>query len=151
MNESFLLYSGASTASATHLDLIIAVYDGLARDLNRIADAVSASDIECRCKWTHHALNLLGYLEVGVEELKEPELERSLIRFYAFLRSEIMRLQVSKDGSPFRDLAMRVCETRAAWQQKAKQMPATPTVSVEKAAAQTTMEPDDRPRLAWTA
>jgi flagellin-specific chaperone FliS len=151
MNESFLLYRGASTDGATHLDLIIAVYDGLARDLGRIADAIAASDIEGRCKWSHHALLLLGYLETWVERLHEPELERSLNAFYAYLRAELLRLQANQDESAPRKLAMMVCETRAIWQQKATPASVAPARSQVAPALHNDLAPDDKPRLAWSA
>lgn len=111
-------YRAAALEGASHLGLLLATYDVLAEDIRLAGEAAAAAHIEERCRLSGHAALLLGHLESWVPLLEEPVLETSLIRFYAHIRSELMRLQTSVDGEGFADLALQVGETRAAWQHK---------------------------------
>ena len=60
-------------------------------------------------------------------------LETSLIRFYAFMRAELMRLQSESEMcNGFTELALQVGETRAAWQQKGDLLKSTHTKEVHE-------------------
>lgn len=144
MTRSANLYRIAALENSTHLDLIIGVYDAIAEDLHRCAEAVSASDISKRCKASDRAMRLLGHLESWLELLSERPLQDSLAQFYAFLRSEILRLQATTEPESFRNLAFRVSETRAAWQKRF----ATPGTIPEVLPA---ARPMREGRVSWTA
>lgn len=111
-------YRAATIEGTSHLGLLLATYDVLAEDLRLAGVAAAAGNIAERCRLSGHAVLLLGHLESWVPLLEDSVLETGLIRFYAFIRSEIMRLQTTSTSDGFSDLAMQVGETRAAWQQK---------------------------------
>lgn len=117
MTSTARQYNATTLEGATHLGLLLATYDVLAEDIRLAGNAATAGDIVQRCALSSHAALLLGHLESWVPLLENPALEASLIQFYTFVRSELMRLQATSAKQGFDVLALNVCETRAAWQQ----------------------------------
>jgi flagellin-specific chaperone FliS len=118
MTNSLRAYRISAAEGASHIGLLLSVYDALAEDIQSAGNAAAKCDIPMRCRYTQHALLLLGHLESWVPLLDDAVLRDSLTCFYMYLRSELLRLQSSLQQEGFADLAMRVCETRAAWQTK---------------------------------
>ena len=56
MTESLRSYRESATDGATHLDLLIAVYDALAEDLRLAGNAAGIRDVLTRCARSEHAL-----------------------------------------------------------------------------------------------
>lgn len=144
MTQGARLYRSVALESSTHLDLVIGVYDAIAADLHQCAIAVSACDISARCQASDRAMLLVGHLENWLEFLNEKPLQDSLGQFYGYLRAEILRLQTTTQPQGFLDLALRVSETRAAWQKRFAAPPANPEVLRPVHSA--TQE-----RVSWTA
>jgi flagellin-specific chaperone FliS len=107
-----------ATEGATHIGLLLAVYDALAEDLILAGEAAARNDLGSRCRYSEHAFLLLGHLESWVPLLEEPALEQSILCFYQYVRGELLRLQASRSKDDFAKLAMTICETRATWQKK---------------------------------
>ena len=63
--------------------------------------------------------------------LDDPNLAASLVSFYEYLRAEILQLQLSSELDKFMNLALVVCETRAAWQRKQSAELSRPLASPE--------------------
>lgn len=142
MTSSQRLYRTHIVEGATHLDLLLATYDGLAEDLRVAAAAADQGDIHGRCKASHHALLLLGYLESWIPLLQEKSLEQSLAHFYLYARSELLRIQAAPNSQSLLELSLKICEIRAAWQKKSASIsfnPEQPAVGQEIA------------RLTWSA
>lgn len=138
-------YRSASLEHASHLDLLLASYDALAQDLRLAGIAAEGKHIAERCRLSGHALQLLGHMESWTELLQEPALESSLATFYTFLRGELMRSQNSESAEHFLNLALLVCEVRAAWQGKGSQ-PIT-----QKNPVSGTLPAEDRVALSFSA
>jgi len=118
MSISVQAYRNSAVEGATHIDILLACYDALAEGIRLAGESAARSDIGARCEHSARALLLIGHLESWVPVLDDPELRASLEGFYGYLRSEIVRLQVSTELDSFMNLALIVCETRAAWQSK---------------------------------
>lgn len=120
-NHSLGAYRTASASGATHIGLLLLVYDALASDFRKASDALSRGDIGGRCTYSNHALLLLGHLQEWCAFLDDEPLAMSLTTFYGHLR--VMLLQYQKNGTPkdFSGLAGMVTETRAVWQLKEQQ------------------------------
>ena len=136
MTNTANAYRSASLAHATHLDLLLASYDALAQDLRLAGQAAEQGQIAERCRLSGHALLLLGHLESWTPLLQEPALEDGLTSFYSFIRGELLRSQGAQTAAQFADLALVVCEVRAAWHGKAgaaltKSAPVVPLSSPE--------------------
>lgn len=131
MTNRVRVYRTSVADGATHIDLLIATYDGMAEDLRIAGDSAENGEIGARCKHSQHALLLLGHLESWVGLLEDPVLQDSLIQFYAYIRRELIRLQVSSEQAGFAKLAMHICETRAAWQQRQSRGARVPGTAAE--------------------
>lgn len=126
-------YRAASLEHASHLDLLLASYDALAQDLRLAGLAAEQGHIAERCRLSGHALLLVGHLESWTQLLHEPVLESSLADFYTFVRGELMRSQGSPSAAHFSNLALLVCEVRAAWQGKGSKAAAMQDAAMTKA------------------
>ena len=109
-------YRRATAEGASTIGLIVALYDTLARDLQKVAAAIDKTDIELRCKHTHHALLVLGHLESWVDPAAQDALSHSLREFYRYIRSQTLLVQTSGNGMAATETAMLILETRATWQ-----------------------------------
>ena len=118
MTRSVRAYRSSATEGATHVDILLACYDAVAEDIRFAGKFAVEGDVVSRCRYSEHALLLIGHLESWVSLLDDSELAESLTSFYEYLRAELLRLQVSSELEKFMDLALVVCETRAAWQNK---------------------------------
>jgi len=151
MTNSSRAYRTSAAEGATHIGLLLSVYDALAEDMRFAGEAAANGDIAARCRHSQHALLLLGHLESWVSLLDDAVLQESLTRFYMYLRSEILRLQAAARGEGFGELAMRVCETRAVWQRKQSQPPSpVQAPSLEILPPEKAEEGSDS-RLCWSA
>ena len=111
-------YRTASASGATHIGLLLLVYDALASDLSKAAEALTRGDIAWRCNLSNHALLLLGHLEQWCDVLDDGSLANSLRQFYGHLRQQLLTYQATGTPDDFRALAGLVLETRAVWQLK---------------------------------
>lgn len=118
MTGSIRAYRTSATEGATHIDILLACYDALAEDIRFAGKSADTGNVAARCRYSEHALLLIGHLESWVSLLDDAELSESLASFYSYLRVEILQLQTNADLNRFVDLALKVCETRAAWQKK---------------------------------
>lgn len=121
MTNILRAYRTSSAEGATHIGLLLSVYDALAEDIALSGEAEQNADLPARCRHSQHALLLLGHLESWVPSLEDATLEQSLLCFYKYIRAELLRLQTVRSREGFVELAMRVCEARAAWQSKQAQ------------------------------
>lgn len=152
MTNSSRAYRTSSAEGATHIGLLLSVYDALAEDMRFAGEAIDGSDVAARCQYSQHALLLLGHLESWVPLLEDDAvLQESLTCFYMYLRGELLRLQAVTRGDGFAELAMHVCETRAVWQKKQSQArPHVQALAPEILPPEVTAEGSDS-RLSWSA
>ena len=128
--NSNLAYRLAAADGATYTDLVLLVYDAIAKDLLQAGQAAEQMHVEARCRHSNHALLLVGHVESWVGLLDDPKLASSLVLFHDMLRMSILQLQRSFANKEFQDLANLVCDTRAAWQQKQQNLLDRPAVGV---------------------
>lgn len=118
---SDVAYRTASASGATHIGLLLLVYDALASDFQKASGAVSRGDIAARCLYSNHALLLLGHLEEWCVLLNDESLATSLKSFYGHLRVNLLQYQTKGTPQDFSGLAIVVAETRAVWRLKEQQ------------------------------
>jgi flagellin-specific chaperone FliS len=152
MTNNLHAYRTSSAEGATYIGLLLSVYDALAEDLRFAGDAAANGDISCRCRYSQHALLLLGHLESWVPLLEDDAvLQESLTLFYTYLRSQILGLQVAGEEEGFAELAMKICETRAVWQKKQSQAPSAVQVLASEFSPPEIPEDGDNSRFCWSA
>lgn len=118
MTRSVRAYRNSATEGATQIDILLACYDALAEDIRLAGTFAAEGDLAARCRHSQRALLIIGHLESWISLLDDADLNASLARFYQYLRTEILRLQLSNELDKFLNLAFVVCETRAVWQRK---------------------------------
>jgi flagellar protein FliS len=129
MSPSELAYRKTALGGASGFGLLIALYDTLAGDLRRAANAERAGDIEKRCKEVNHALLVMAHLEDAINRGSGGELAQHLRAFYSSLRRKMIEAQARRSPEILEGEMARVLEIRAAWQ-KVEMRSATSTPHV---------------------
>lgn len=116
MNRTDLAYRRTAAEAASGLTLLISLFDTLAGDLRRAAQAQRENDIEQRSKETRHALLIVGYLEDWVNRGTGGTLAQELSTFYASLRRSVIEAEIKMSPEIFEQLMSRVLKLREQWQ-----------------------------------
>lgn len=152
---SELYYRRTAAASNTGgLGLLIALYDTLAGDLRRMAEAERGNDLIRRCREANHALLVIGCLEDFVTRGSSGELADQLTAFYASLRRSLIVAQAKRSPEMLEEQMGQVLKIREAWQAIEMRLPPPaaepPSSSAQKFAAAAPDQPEPK-RLGWTA
>ncbi len=118
MNSSLYAYRISALEGASHIDVLLACYDALSEDIRLAGEATDVRDFATRCRYSQHAILVLGHLQSWTSLLEDQTLEESVTTFYDYVRKKLLILQSCVESSQFSALAMSVCETRAVWQKK---------------------------------
>ncbi len=116
MNSTELTYRRAALGGASGFGLLISLYDTLAGDLRRAADAERQHRIEERCRQVNHALLVIGHLEDWVQNSGGGDLSQQLIDFYASLRRNMIQAQVKRSAERLEQQMEKVLCMREMWQ-----------------------------------
>src|ERR1700685_4307437 len=115
MNPTEQAYRRTAAEGATGFGLLIALYDALAADLRRAAEAQRRGDIEQRSKEAQQALLVIVYLDDWIDRKEGGELADKLIAFYANLRTALIEAEV-RQSPEFLDGQMAiVIAIRGSW------------------------------------
>jgi len=98
------------------LGLLIALYDTLANDLRRAADAERGGDLPKRGREINHALLVIGHLEAWLNQGSGGELAQQLKGFYARLRQNLIQAQVKRSAEALEVEMANVLKIREFWQ-----------------------------------
>src|SRR5579863_134401 len=99
MSPTEMAYRKTALGGSSGFGLLIALFDTLAGDLRRAAEAERSNDIEKRCNEINHALRVIAYLEDGIERGSGGELAQQLAGFYASLRRKMIEAQARRSAS----------------------------------------------------
>ena len=95
---------------------MIALYDTLAGDLRRAAEAERRNDLEERARQVRHALLIVGHLEDWIDRGPGGELAEQLKGVYASLRRRMIEAQAKRSPEMLEEDMTRILEIRAIWQ-----------------------------------
>lgn len=155
MQSTDFIYRKSAAEAAGGFGLLIALYDTLAGDLRRAAEAERDRDVERRCREINHALLVIGQLEDWVDRGSGGELADQLVAFYASLRRELLEAQIRRSAQLLELQMARVLELREMWQQFDVQVvPSGPEILPPAWKEQETASqpaPADRRRRSWSA
>lgn len=116
MSPSEFAYRQTAAAGSDGFGLMIALYDTLAGDLRRGAEAERRNDISERSRQLNHALLVLGFLENQTSKGAEGELYQALVAFYKRLRRRILDSQAKRSPEILEQEMAQVLKIRANWQ-----------------------------------
>lgn len=116
MYRTDLAYRKTAAQGASGFGLLIALYDTLAGNLRRAAEAQRKNDIEQRCLEVNHALMVVGYLEDCLRRGPGGALAQQLLVFYSSLRRKVMEAQVKQSAEIFEREIATVAKMREYWQ-----------------------------------
>jgi len=110
-----LAYEEAVVRNASQIELVIMLYDILARDLHAAIDAMRAGNIELRSAKLKHGFLALQQLEGSLNLDEGGELATNMSRFYSMLRGQMMKAQVRQDAAVLEELVQLLFSVREAW------------------------------------
>jgi flagellar protein FliS len=94
----------------------MSLYDTLAGDLRRAAEAQRANDIERRGREVRHAILVIGFLEDWLSKGMAGALAQELTALYGSLRRSLIDGEVNQSAEIFEQQMNRVLEIREYWQ-----------------------------------
>jgi flagellar secretion chaperone FliS len=142
MQSTELSYRKSAAQGASGLGLMIALYDTLAGDLRRAADAERSNNLEKRCLEVNHALLVIGYLEDAMERASGGDLTKQLVALYSSLRRKLIEAQAKRLPEILEEQMARVLCLRETWQKVELSVPDAPNIL---AGAMANREHDDMP------
>lgn len=110
-------YLNCSVAGASTIGLMIALFDRLAADLRRAADAIRKGDIETRCQEINHGFTVLGQLESWLDRENGGQPALLLGKFYAQMRANMMQASVTQSTTLLDSQIETLIHIRTSWQQ----------------------------------
>jgi flagellar secretion chaperone FliS len=103
-------------AGTSGLGSLIALYDTLAGDLRRAAEAERGNKIEKRCREMNHALLVIAFLENRLAQGSGGALADQLSAFYSSLRRKLIVAQAKRSAELIEQQMALVLKFREQWQ-----------------------------------
>ena len=116
-NRSFasLAYRRVASLHTSPVAKLLALYDTLCGDLQRAVEAMKRGEIEARCRELKHGFTVLT-LDAMLDMKGEGQATAaSLRRFYAHLRSEMLRAQFTMSPEVLEQACKHILQVRGAW------------------------------------
>lgn len=117
MTRIDLAYRKTAVEGASGFGLLVALFDTLAGNIQRAAEAERASDIEKRSYEIKHALLVIGCLEDWASRGPGGELADQLVAFYKKLRRNLVQAQIQRSAPLMEKQMASVLRIRQCWQQ----------------------------------
>lgn len=121
-------YHQAAIESASSVQLVVALYDGLHRFLLQAATACEAGDTSARRDAARRALGIIIHLQSTLRMDQGGQSAAHLSDFYVAIFADILRASAAASAVIFRNTAREVRSVREAWQVVAQDPAVTPSV-----------------------
>jgi len=105
------------TSNANGPALVSLLYEELIQALRVAGWAADRQQFTTKSERVTRATAILFALEANLDFEKGGEVSKTLARFYAGARAEVIRASIGHDGAPFRNVADNIAEIAAAWTQ----------------------------------
>lgn len=116
MSPTEMAYRKTAIGGASGFGLLVALYDTLAGNLRRAADAERKNDLASRTLELNHALLVVAYLEDYVSRGSGGELSDYLVAFYRSLRRKMIEAQAKRSAEMLEQQMKQVLKIREFWQ-----------------------------------
>jgi flagellar protein FliS len=111
-----MAYRKSALGGTSGFGLLIALYDTLAGDLRRAAEAERRNNLENRSRELNHALLVIAHLEDWLARGSGGDLAEQLRMVYSSLRAKIIEAQVKRSPEILEEQMARVLSIREIWQ-----------------------------------
>jgi flagellar biosynthetic protein FliS len=147
-------YRKTALQGASGFGLLIALYDTLAGNLRRAADAERSNNIEERCKEVNHALLVTAHLEDWVHRGGGGKLAEQLLAFYASLRRLMIEAQAKRSAEVLEQQMILVLSIRRTWYElevRSSSRPESPAWAQVQPFPGSAPQHNERSALSWSA
>jgi flagellar biosynthetic protein FliS len=153
MNPAELAYRKTAVEGSSGFGLLIALYDTLAGNLKRAAQAQRDNDIQKRCQEINHALLVIGYLEDWIDRENGGTLAQKLIFLYSNMRAVLLEAQIKQSAEILEQQMDVILSIRGTWQEleaRASNVIELPSPSAGKGYPNTTASHQERRLSSWS-
>ena len=119
-------YSTRSLESASGVDLVIALYDGIIRFMRRAIDAVDAGDPRARRAAVKRAMEIVIHLQATLRRDVGGKPAESLEQFYVSIFALMLQGSQANSRGKFEQVIACVRNVRGAWRQVANNSEVNP-------------------------
>jgi len=152
-NRTQVAYQEAAVRNANAIELVIMLYDILARDLHGAIEAMESGNIEARSAKIKHGFLSLQQLEGSLPMEEGGDLAADMSRFYSMLRAQMMKAQVQQDPAILRELIQLLFSVREAWVELNNRPPTGEAAFAQSStpSPRSAVDPDQTQTAAWKA
>ena len=129
-NRELTAYREADVQGASPVEVVIMLYDVLARDMKRVIAAIRAGDVQERVNQSNHAFRALQELECSLDMERGGSTARDLSRFYSHVRAKLMEVQFKLNPALLEKQIEMLMELRRGWVEAMATPGLTPTAMV---------------------
>lgn len=115
-------YRRQSLTTADPYAIVVALYDGLLRNLHGATHSVEAGDFSAAGQKFGKALAILAELEAAVDLRQSPEFGNQLVALYAWFQQEILQANLRHQPERLEPILVMASELRDAWETAAQQL-----------------------------
>ena len=151
-------YGARSLESASGVDLVIALYDGIIRFMHRAIDAVEANDAGARRAAVKRAMDIVLHLQATLRHDVGGKPAACLSEFYVAMFALMLQGSTANSRTHFEQVIACVANVRDAWRQVAadpsvRKIASEPATGLPHPAAVTATQgtPDSEVASSWTA
>lgn len=113
-------YQNAQVNTSNQKQLIIMLYDGMDKFLNRAIKSIREGDIESAHNYLHRTGQVLLELLSTLREDKGGEIATNLKRIYVYCYEQVVIANLKKDPAKIREIQQVLSNIRLAWKQIGK-------------------------------
>lgn len=115
-------YRRQSVTTADPYAIVVALYDGLIRNLHGASHAAKEADFGTAGEKYGKALAILSELEAAVDLRQSPEFGMQLVALYAWFQREILQANLKRQPERLDPILVMAGELRDAWETAARQL-----------------------------
>lgn len=124
MSNPMKAYQRVRITTASPAELVVMLYDGLARFIGLAADAIDEERWTDAGKNFEKAIEIVGHLRDSLDESVSKSLVSTLDRTYIFWSRALIKAQLDRDAESTRNVALQVAEVSDSWRAALTQLPA---------------------------
>jgi flagellar protein FliS len=123
MSNPMKAYQRVRITTASPAELVVLLYDGLARFIGLAADAMDEDRFADAGHSFERAVEIIGHLRESLDESVSASIVNSLDRTYIFWTRALLRAQIERDVEAARKVVAQVIELSDTWRATLSKLP----------------------------